>query len=152
MQLASWGYLKNFSSLKIYGIRLLLIIRKFLCLCGKRENLIDDMKNINKASRSFIIRTMSTKVCVKNINQIKLHGQSKGWCGNSFSWYERQRRGFGFEFLDCVEGAVKSILENPEMYKTYYFTYRGCVIRRFSFLGILYSWRYRSCGAFSFWQ
>lgn len=41
----------------------------------------------------------------------------------AFSWYERQRR--RFEFLDCVEGAVKSILENPEMYKTYYFTHEG---------------------------
>ncbi|MCO6412682.1 MAG: hypothetical protein J5I92_08055 [Thiogranum sp.] len=26
----------------------------------------------------------------------------------AFAWYERQRRGLGFEFLDCVEIAVKS--------------------------------------------
>ena len=51
----------------------------------------------------------------------------------AFAWYERQRRGLGFEFLDCVEGAVKSILGNPEMYKTYCFIIRGCVIRRFPF-------------------
>ncbi|GAW85648.1 conserved hypothetical protein [Bathymodiolus platifrons methanotrophic gill symbiont] len=59
--------------------------------------------------------------------------RAKGDVEIAFSWYERQRRGLGFEFLDCVEGAVKSILENPEMYKTYYSTYRGCVIRRFPF-------------------
>ena len=35
----------------------------------------------------------------------------------AFAWYEWQRRGLGFEFLDCVEVAVKSILENSVMYK-----------------------------------
>ena len=47
--------------------------------------------------------------------------------------YEKQRRGLGFEFLDCVEISVKSILENPEIYRIYYTIFRGCVIRRFPF-------------------
>ncbi len=51
----------------------------------------------------------------------------------AFVWYEKQRRGLGFEFLDCLEIVVKSILENPEMYKIYYSIFRGCVIRRFPF-------------------
>ncbi|RDH80887.1 MAG: recombinase [endosymbiont of Escarpia spicata] len=51
----------------------------------------------------------------------------------AFVWYEKKRRGLGFEFLDCLEIAVKSILENPEMYKIYYSIFRGCVIRRFPF-------------------
>jgi toxin ParE1/3/4 len=51
----------------------------------------------------------------------------------AFAWYERQRRGLGFEFLDCVEGAVKSIRDNLEMYRVHYSAYRGCVIRRFPF-------------------
>jgi len=51
----------------------------------------------------------------------------------AFAWYERQRRGLGFEFLDCIEVTVKSILENPEMYRIYYCSFRGCVIRRFPF-------------------
>ena len=46
---------------------------------------------------------------------------------------ERQRRGPGFDFLDCIEIAVKSILETPEMYRTYYSVFRGYVIRRFPF-------------------
>jgi hypothetical protein len=33
-------------------------------------------------------------------------------------WYEKQRRGLGFEFLDCVESAIKSILENPNNVKS----------------------------------
>ena len=28
----------------------------------------------------------------------------------AFAWYERQRRGLGFEFLDCVEIAIKVAL------------------------------------------
>ena len=51
----------------------------------------------------------------------------------AFAWYEKQRRGLGFEFLDCVEIAVESILENPEIYRIYYSIFRGCVIRRFPF-------------------
>ena len=51
----------------------------------------------------------------------------------AFAWYEIQRRGLGFEFLDCVELAVKSILENPEMYRIHYSIFKGCVIRRFPF-------------------
>ena len=51
----------------------------------------------------------------------------------AFAWYEKQRRGLGFEFLDCVEVSIKSILENPEMYRIYYSFFRRCVIRRFPF-------------------
>jgi plasmid stabilization system protein ParE len=51
----------------------------------------------------------------------------------AFAWYERQRKGLGFEFLACVESAVKSILDHPEMYQVRYSAYRGCVIRRFPF-------------------
>lgn len=51
----------------------------------------------------------------------------------AFAWYERQRRGLGFEFLDCVENAVKSIIENSEMYRIHYLNFRGCVVRRFPF-------------------
>jgi toxin ParE1/3/4 len=51
----------------------------------------------------------------------------------AFVWYERQRRGLGFEFLDCIEASIKLILENPEMYRVYYSFFRGCVIRQFPF-------------------
>ena len=42
----------------------------------------------------------------------------------AFVWYERQRRGLGYDFLDCVEAAVKSIVENPEMYSVVYSIFR----------------------------
>ena len=28
----------------------------------------------------------------------------------AFAWYEKQRRGLGFEFLDCVEVSLNNIL------------------------------------------
>lgn len=56
----------------------------------------------------------------------------------AFVWYERQRKGLGFDFLDCVEAAVKSILENPKIYQVYHSRFHGCVIRRFPF-SVFYS-------------
>ena len=52
----------------------------------------------------------------------------------SFAWYERQRKGLGFEFLDCVEASLQNIMNNPEMYQVRYSHFRGCPIRRFPFL------------------
>lgn len=51
----------------------------------------------------------------------------------AFSWYERQRRGLGFDFLDCVEAGLQNIIENPEMYGIRYSNFRSCIIRRFPF-------------------
>jgi plasmid stabilization system protein ParE len=51
----------------------------------------------------------------------------------AFLWYKRQRRGLGFEFLDCVEMAVRSISEHPNMYRVRHQNIRSCVIRRFPF-------------------
>lgn len=51
----------------------------------------------------------------------------------AFKWYEMQRRGLGFEFLDCIEIALGNIISFPEMYKISYSHFRGCVIRRFPF-------------------
>lgn len=56
----------------------------------------------------------------------------------AFLWYEKQRRGLGFEFLDCLENAIKSIQETPEMYQIYYSIFRGSIIRRFPF-SVFYS-------------
>ena len=49
----------------------------------------------------------------------------------SFDWYEKQRRGLGFEFLDCVEVALYNILNSPYLYPKKYSGFRRCIIRRF---------------------
>lgn len=56
----------------------------------------------------------------------------------AFMWYERQRRGLGFEFLDCVEASLQNIIDYPEIYQLRYSCFRGCPIRRFPF-SIFYS-------------
>lgn len=48
-------------------------------------------------------------------------------------WYEQQRKGLGFEFLDCVEAAINGVLRHPELYPRQYVNFRRCVIRRFPF-------------------
>jgi plasmid stabilization system protein ParE len=56
----------------------------------------------------------------------------------AFAWYERQRKGLGFEFLDCLEASLQNIINSPEMYQLRYSCFRGCPIRRFPF-SIFYS-------------
>jgi len=51
----------------------------------------------------------------------------------AFAWYERQRSGLGSEFLDCIETAIKLLIEYPAMYSTRYLSFRSCTIRRFPF-------------------
>lgn len=65
--------------------------------------------------------------------RLRYTGRAKDDIELAFAWYERQRRGLGFEFLDCAEVAVKSILAHPEMYRIHYADFRGCVIRKFPF-------------------
>jgi plasmid stabilization system protein ParE len=52
---------------------------------------------------------------------------------NAFLWYQRQRNGLGFAFLECVEAASNGILLFPEMYEKVYGNFRRCLIRRFPF-------------------
>jgi len=51
----------------------------------------------------------------------------------AFGWYEAQRKGLGFDFLDCIESSVMKILGTPEMYNIIYKNFRRCIIRRFPF-------------------
>ena len=52
--------------------------------------------------------------------KIRYTVKARGDIEVAFAWYERQRRGLGFEFLDCVEAAVRLIEENPDLYRVYY--------------------------------
>jgi toxin ParE1/3/4 len=51
----------------------------------------------------------------------------------AMGWYESQRSGLGFEFLECIEGAINRILENPKLYSLKHKRLRSAVIRRFPF-------------------
>ncbi|MBS4022874.1 MAG: type II toxin-antitoxin system RelE/ParE family toxin [Dethiobacter sp.] len=64
---------------------------------------------------------------------VRYTDRSKGDIEVAFEWYEKQRKGLGFDFLDCVEISIKSICTFPEMYQIHYSDFRGCAIRRFPF-------------------
>ncbi len=65
--------------------------------------------------------------------KLRYTDRAKGDIEQALIWYEKQRRGLGFDFLDCIEIAVKSIMDNPEIYKMSYKNFRSCVVRRFPF-------------------
>ena len=70
--------------------------------------------------------------------KLRYTDRSKDDVEMAFAWYEMQRRGLGFEFLDCVEASLQNIINNPEIYQIRYYCFRGCPIRRFPF-SIFYS-------------
>jgi toxin ParE1/3/4 len=51
----------------------------------------------------------------------------------AFSWYEAQRYGLGFEFLDCVEASIATIIEMPRLFTEHHKIFRRALIRRFPF-------------------
>lgn len=51
----------------------------------------------------------------------------------AFAWYEDQRYGLGFEFLDCVEAAIETILQMPKLYARHHADFRRTLVRRFPF-------------------
>ena len=51
----------------------------------------------------------------------------------AFEWNEGQRRGLGFEFLDCVEAAIETILQMPKLYAKQHDSFRRTLVRRFPF-------------------
>jgi plasmid stabilization system protein ParE len=65
--------------------------------------------------------------------KLRYTNRSKDDVELAFAWYERQMRGLGFEFLDCIEVALQNIAAYPEMYQIRYSFFRGCPIRRFPF-------------------
>ncbi len=51
----------------------------------------------------------------------------------AFAWYEGQRHGLGFEFLDCVEAAIETIIQMPKLYTKHHDNFRRALARRFPF-------------------
>lgn len=47
--------------------------------------------------------------------RLRYTNRSKDDVKLAFTWYERQRKGLGFEFLDCVEATLQKIINNPEI-------------------------------------
>ena len=52
--------------------------------------------------------------------KLRYTSRAKDELGVAFMWYEEQRRGLGFEFLDCVEVTIEMILRMPKMHAEQY--------------------------------
>jgi len=51
----------------------------------------------------------------------------------AFEWYEEQRRGLGYDFLDCVEASIEIIQKMPKLYAKHHEQFRRALARRFPF-------------------
>lgn len=51
----------------------------------------------------------------------------------AFEWYEKQRKGLGTEFLNCIESSLQNVLSYPDMYQVAHFDFHRCIISRFPF-------------------
>jgi plasmid stabilization system protein ParE len=48
-------------------------------------------------------------------------------------WYAHQRADLDSEFMECIDGALSRIVQNPNSYPIVYRTLRRIVVRRFPF-------------------
>jgi toxin ParE1/3/4 len=53
---------------------------------------------------------------------------------NARDWYEAEREGLGFEFVDEVERAIERIETNPLSFAEVYRTARICPVKRFPYI------------------
>ncbi|MBL7003667.1 MAG: type II toxin-antitoxin system RelE/ParE family toxin [Gammaproteobacteria bacterium] len=65
--------------------------------------------------------------------KLQLTDRAKDDVELAFAWYERQRKGLGFEFLGCLDVAMKALVVTPKICGIRYSVFRACVIRRFPF-------------------
>ena len=56
----------------------------------------------------------------------------------AYRWYEKERAGLGFEFLEAVDKLVRTIAENPERFPVIRRDVRRALLRRFPY-SIFYS-------------
>ena len=69
--------------------------------------------------------------------KVYLRPEAEADIEDAATWYDRQRKGLGQEFLDDVLVALDTISENPNIYPIMYRQSRRAVVRRFPF-GIFY--------------
>lgn len=70
-------------------------------------------------------------------HRVRLRPEAEEDIEQAASWYQRQREGLAYEFIDAVEAALNAIKEKPEAYPKVYKTARRALIQKFPF-GIHY--------------
>ncbi|MCP5061249.1 MAG: type II toxin-antitoxin system RelE/ParE family toxin [Ignavibacteriae bacterium] len=51
----------------------------------------------------------------------------------AFSWYENQKSGLGFDFLNSIEVSLNNISKFPKLYNNCYKNFRRSLIKKFPF-------------------
>ncbi len=70
----------------------------------------------------------------------------------AFEWYEGQRRGLGFDFLDCVEVTIETIQQMPKLYAEHHEHFRRALVRRFPFSIFYFMFHAFRCTIFDFFK
>jgi plasmid stabilization system protein ParE len=67
------------------------------------------------------------------IREVRLRPEAEQDLADAATWYEEQRQGLGYEFLDEVLTLLPNIAETPLMYPNIHRNTKRAVIRRFPF-------------------
>ncbi len=65
--------------------------------------------------------------------KLRYTGRATTELDTAFIWYENQRKGLGFDFLNCVEAIIETILQMPKLYAEHHRSFRRALVRRFPF-------------------
>lgn len=65
--------------------------------------------------------------------KVHLRSEAEADIEDAATWYDRQRKGLGQEFLDDVLVALDTISENPNIYLVVYHATRGVLVDAFVF-------------------
>lgn len=65
--------------------------------------------------------------------ELIIHSCAESEISDAALWYEKQRRGLGSEFLQCIDAALESIQRAPNLYTNIYKNVRRALIKRFPY-------------------
>lgn len=65
--------------------------------------------------------------------RVIIRPEAEGDLKEAFSWYEDKRKGLGYDFLLQVDGGLRFLERNPEIFKPEYKGTRKHIIKRFPY-------------------
>ena len=70
---------------------------------------------------------------MKSINIVYYKNRAKSDVKGAVKWYEQQRIGLGYEFINCLEDAVTRIQQAPLLYQVVHKKLRRILLKRFPY-------------------
>ena len=65
---------------------------------------------------------------------LKVEPEAEDDMREAFRWYENQRYGLGWEFLECIEDVFDRLRDMPEIHPPTYRNVRQALVRRFPYV------------------